>query len=320
MNGAILISGAVAVAIGGVAFVMLSGNERSDQRRQAIAKAPTSSSARAAVVDRAVKKRQIQESLQDLEKRARSKRVNLQTRIEQAGLSVKKHTFLMIFAVIAVVLGGLTYFKTQSPALGGLVTLMLAVGAPHFVLMRMRMRRIKRFIDVLPTALDIIVRGVRSGLPLGDTLRIIANEAPEPAKSEFRKVVESQTLGISVAEASVKMAHRVPATETNFFAIVIEIQSKAGGNLSEAVANLSRTVRERKKMKGKISAMSMEALASAAIIGLVPFIVTGALYVIAPKYMGLLFTTIHGRYILMFALGWMSIGAMVMKKMINFDF
>ncbi len=117
------------------------------------------------------------------------------------------------------------------------------------------------------------------------------------------------------------MAHRVPATETNFFAIVIEIQSKAGGNLSEAVGNLSQTVRERKKMKGKIGAMSMEALASAAIIGLVPFIVTGALYVISPKYMGLL---VHDRstaaIILMFALGWMSIGAMMMKKMINFDF
>ena len=105
------------------------------------------------------------------------------------------------------------------------------------------------------------------------------------------------------------MAQRVPATETNFFAIVIEIQSKAGGNLSEAIGNLRKTVRERKKMKGKIAAMSMEALASAAIIGAVPFIVTGALYVISPNYMSLLFTTVHGRYILMFALAWMSIGA-----------
>ena len=103
-----------------------------------------------------------------------------------------------------------------------------------------RQRRIKKFIDVLPTALDIIVRGVRAGLPLGDTLRIIANEAQEPVRSEFRKVVESQALGISVPEACAKLAQRVPATETNFFAIVIEIQSKAGGNLSEAIGNLSQ--------------------------------------------------------------------------------
>jgi tight adherence protein B len=320
MNGAIFIAGAVAVAIGGIAFVALGDTERIDQRRQAIAKAPTNSSARAAVVDRSVKKRQIQESLADLEKRSKNKRVNMQTRIEQAGLSIKRNQFLMIFIVVAIVLAGLTYYKTKTPLLAGLVGVTIAVGMPNFVLARLRQRRIKRFIDVLPVALDIIVRGVRAGLPLGDTLRIIANEGQEPVRSEFRKVVESQALGLSVPEACAKMAHRVPATETNFFAIVIEIQSKAGGNLSEAVANLSRTVRERKKMKGKIAAMSMEALASAAIIGLVPFIVTGALYMIAPKYMGLLFETVHGRYILMFALGWMSIGAMMMKKMISFDF
>jgi len=123
-----------------------------------------------------------------------------------------------------------------------------------------------------------------------------------------------------VPDACLKLAHRIPAVETNFFAIVIEIQSKAGGNLSEAIGNLSKTVRERKKMKGKIAAMSMEALASAAIIAAVPFVVTFALYVISPGYMSLLFTTTHGRYVLIFALSWMSIGAMMMKKMINFDF
>jgi tight adherence protein B len=320
MNSAIYVAGAIAVALGGLAFAFLGQNERADQRRSAIAKAPTSSSARAAVLDRTTKKKQIADSLAGLEKRSRSKRVDLQTRIEQAGMTIKKERYLMIFAAIAVVLAGLVFAKTHSPVLAGLTAITMAVGAPPFVLARMKQRRIKKFIDALPVALDIIVRGVRAGLPLGDTLRIIANEAPEPAKSEFRKVVESQQLGISVPEACQRLAQRVPATETNFFAIVIEIQSKAGGNLSEAVGNLSKTVRERKKMKGKISAMSMEALASAAIIGMVPFVVTGALYMISPKYMSLLFNTVHGRYILMFALGWMSIGAMMMKKMISFDF
>jgi tight adherence protein B len=204
--------------------------------------------------------------------------------------------------------------------IAALVAITVGAGGPNFVLSRLTKRRIKKFIDALPAALDIIVRGVRAGLPLGDTLRIIANEAPEPARSEFRKVIESQALGVTIAEACVKMAQRVPATETNFFAIVIEIQSKAGGNLSEAIGNLSKTVRERKKMKGKIAAMSMEALASAAIIGAVPFVVTGLLYMVSPNYISLLFTTVHGRYILMFALTWMSIGAMMMKKMISFDF
>jgi len=320
MNQAILIAGAIAVAVGGGAMVLLGGADRADVRRQAIAKSPTSTRARASAIDRNVKKKQIAENLAELEKRSKRKRTDLQTRIDQAGLPVKKQQFLIIAAVVAVVLGGLSYLKTQSPLLAVLVAVMFGVGGANFVLNYLRSKRIRKFIDALPAALDIIVRGVRAGLPLGDTLRIIAAEAPEPARSEFRKIVESQAVGVSVPEACLKMAQRVPATETNFFAIVIEIQSKAGGNLSEAVGNLSKTVRERKKMKGKISAMSMEALASAAIIGLVPFIVTGALYVISPKYMGLLFYTVHGRYILMFALGWMSIGAMMMKKMINFDF
>jgi len=320
MNQAILIAGAIAVAVGGGAMVLLGGADRADVRRQAIAKSPTSTRARASAIDRNVKKKQIAENLAELEKRSKRKRTDLQTRIDQAGLPVKKQQFLIIAAVVAVVLGGLSYLKTQSPLLAVLVAVMFGVGGANFVLNYLRSKRIRKFIDALPAALDIIVRGVRAGLPLGDTLRIIAAEAPEPARSEFRKIVESQAVGVSVADACLKLAQRIPAVETNFFAIVIEIQSKAGGNLSEAIGNLSKTVRERKKMKGKIAAMSMEALASAAIIGAVPFIVTFALYVISPGYISLLFTTTHGRYVLIFALSWMSIGAMMMKKMINFDF
>ena len=144
---------------------------------------------------------------------------------------------------------------------------MAALGLPNLVLSRLRMRRINKFIDIFPNALDIIVRGVKAGLPLGDTLRIIANELPEPVRSEFRKLVEAQALGLPLPEAAEKLAERVPISETNFFSIVIGIQSKSGGNLSEAIGNLSRTLRERKKMKGKIKAMAMEAKASAAIIG-----------------------------------------------------
>ena len=320
INHALLIAGAVAIALGAGAMALLGGPTRGDERREAISKPSGAPRAGAAVADRNVKKKQIADSLAELEKRSKRKRADLQMRIEQAGLTIKKTPFLLMFVASGAALGAITYLKAHSPLLGALVAVIIAVGGPSFTLARLKQRRIKKFIDALPGALDIIVRGVRAGLPLGDTLRIIAAEAPEPARSEFRKIVESQTLGISLADACQKMAQRVPATETNFFAIVIEIQSKAGGNLSEAVGNLSKTVRERKKMKGKIAAMSMEALASAAIIAAVPFVVTGALYVISPGYINLLFTTVHGRFILIFALGWMSIGAMMMKKMINFDF
>ena len=141
---------------------------------------------------------------------------------------------------------------------------------------RLRKRRIKKFIDLFPNALDIIVRGVKAGLPLGDTLRIIANEAPEPVRAEFRKIVESQALGMPLREAVEKMARARSGHRDQFLRDRHRHSVKAGGNLSEAIGNLSRTLRERKKMKGKIGAMSMEAKASAAIIGAVPFVVTGA--------------------------------------------
>ena len=149
---------------------------------------------------------------------------------------------------------------------------------------------------------------------------LIANEASEPVRGEFRMIVETQAMGLSLGEAVDRVAQRVPVTEANFFAIVINIQSKAGGNLSEALGNLSRVLRERKKMKGKIGAMSMEAKASAAIIGAVPFVVVGLLYMSSPAYVSLLWTTTHGKIISCVALCWMGIGIAMMKKMITFDF
>ncbi len=318
MNIALLFALLLALAVGGLAFAFLGGDSFAARRQQALTK--PNRKVQDAVGERAAKKKQIAESLAELDKRAKGRRVDLQTRIEQAGLTMRKGPFLMIFAGVAAVIGLLTLVKFGNPIIAGLMAITIGFGMPNLVLARMRARRIKKFVDRLPEALDIIVRGVRAGLPVNDTLRIIASEAQEPVRSEFRRVVEQQALGISVPEALAKMARRVPATETNFFAIVIEIQSKAGGNLSEAVANLSKTVRDRKKMRSKIGAMSMEALASAAIIGAVPFLVSGALYMTSPKYMGLLFSTSHGRIVTIIGLCWMAIGGAAMKKMINFDF
>lgn len=319
MNTALFLALFVALALGGISFAFLGGDDTATKRRAAVGKSAGRKFSDVGA-DRAAKKKQIAETVADLEKKSRRKRIDLQTRIEQAGWTIKKWPFLMIFVGIGSVIGLAAFIKWQNPLLSGMLTVAIAVGLPNLVIARRRTSRIKKFVDNLPDALDIIVRGVRAGLPVNDTLRIIANEAREPVKSEFRRVIEQQALGISVPEALQKMALRVPATETNFFAIVIEIQSKAGGNLSEAVGNLSKTVRERKKMRSKIGAMSMEALASAAIIGVVPFLVTAALYVSSPNYIGLLFSTNHGRIVTLIGLAWMAIGGFVMKKMISFDF
>jgi tight adherence protein B len=318
VNNTVLAAGLAIFALGGLAFVFAGGATRADVRRASVQK--SDEKATAAIADRAANKKKISDSLKDLEKKSKRKGPDLATRIAQAGLPIDKRQFLMISAGVAIAFTVLVYFKSGSLPLAGLVGLMAALGLPNLVLSRLRMRRINKFVDIFPNALDIIVRGVKAGLPLGDTLRIIANESPEPVRSEFRKVVESQALGLPLPEAAEKLAERVPVSETNFFSIVIGIQSKSGGNLSEAIGNLSRTLRERKKMKGKIKAMAMEAKASAAIIGAVPFVVTLLLYLSSPKYISLLWLTQHGRIVAAIACFWMSIGVVMMRKMISFDF
>ena len=166
----------------------------------------------------------------------------------------------------------------------------------------------------------MIVRGIKAGLPLLDCLKMIATEAPEPMRSEFRGIIETQTVGIPLGEACLKLYERIPVAETNFFGIVIAIQQRAGGNLSEALGNLSTVLRERKKMKSKIKAMSMEAKASAAIIGALPIIVMTLVWLTSPEYIELLWTEALGRVMLACCAIWMFIGVMVMRKMINFDF
>ena len=318
VNNTVLAAGLAIFALGGLAFVFAGGSSRADVRRASLKK--SDDKANAAVADRAASKKKISDSLKDLEKKSQRKGPDLATRIAQAGLPIDKRQFLMISAGVAVAVALGVFIKSQSLPLAGLFGVMAALGLPNLVLSRLRMRRINKFVDIFPNALDIIVRGVKAGLPVGDTLRIIAAESPEPVRSEFRKLVESQALGLPLPEAAEKLAERVPVSETNFFSIVIGIQAKSGGNLSEAIGNLSRTLRERKKMKGKIKAMAMEAKASAAIIGAVPFVVVGLLYLSTPKYISLLWMTQHGRIVAAIACFWMSIGIVMMRKMISFDF
>ena len=187
----------------------------------------------------------------------------------------------------------------------------------HLVLKK---RREGKFIEELPNAVDVIVRGVKSGLPVGDCIRIIASETKEPVRSEFRLIAESASMGISLPDAAAKLFDRVPLAEANFFSIVLSIQTKAGGSLSETLGNLARVLRDRKKMREKIKAMSMEAKASAMIIGALPVGVMTLVYLTSPQYIELLWTTPTGRMMIFASACWMGMGVLVMRKMINFDF
>ncbi|HLW92307.1 MAG TPA: type II secretion system F family protein [Roseiarcus sp.] len=314
-----ILAGLVVLAFGGLAFVLVSGDTRAQKRQAALQKGVVTK-IKEAGIDKGARRKQVSDSLKELEAKTGKRKVSLQTKIQQAGLSLSTQQFFIASAVSAAVLAALIYVFSGSVYIGLASAIIGGFGLPNFVLARLRKRRIAKFINEFPNAMDVIVRGVKAGLPLGDCLRIVASEAVEPVRGEFRLIIESQAVGLSLSEAVDRLAERVPVTESNFFAIVINIQAKAGGNLSEALANLSRVLRERKKMKGKISAMSMEAKASAAIIGLIPFIVTALLYFSSPQYISLLWTTTHGRIIACIGLVWMSLGTLMMKKMITFDF
>ena len=164
------------------------------------------------------------------------------------------------------------------------------------------------------------MRGVKAGLPLFDSIKVVVADAPEPLRSEFAAIIETQTIGMPLGEACQRLYDRMPLPEANFFGIVIAIQTKSGGNLSEALGNLAKVLRDRRKMAAKIQAMSMEAKASAAIIGSLPPVVMIGVYIMTPEYISLLWTHPTGRIMLAGCVMWMATGIMVMKKMINFDF
>ena len=193
------------------------------------------------------------------------------------------------------------------------------LGLPRWVLGYRRKRRQEKFLSELPDALDIIVRGLRSGLPLSDALKVIASETPPPIGPEFNEVVEGQRVGITIDQGLERMFERLPLQEVNFLAIVLGIQSKTGGNLTEALSNLSKVLRDRRKMKSKIRAVSQEAKSSAAIIGALPFVVAGGLYLLNPEYLAPLFNTQVGNILLGISVAMMLGGILVMRKMINFE-
>ena len=320
----------VAFSIGGILYVLLepllNGSRKSKERLETIAARDVIAADRRPQRDADRRRKSVQDQLKEFEdkQKARQKKASsltLAARMEQAGLDWERKHFLYFSAACAAVLLFLGLIISGGSLLIALALGFVgALGVPRFYLNMRRKRRLNNFIDELPNAVDIIVRGVRAGLPLTDCIRIVAAESREPVATEFRKIVEAQVMGISLTDAVARMPDRIPLPEANFFAIVVAIQQQAGGGLSEALSNLAKVLRSRKTLKGKIKALSADAKSSAAIIGSLPIIVTLILYTVAPKYIILLFTTTGGHYILAGSAVWMLIGVLVMRKMINFDF
>jgi tight adherence protein B len=311
-----------AVAVGGIAYVflypILSGERHAEKRRESVAR--TEPAARAVRGQPRSRRDAIENTLKEFDERQRKVKASLNTRIAQAGLSWTKQRFILISAAVGFGLFFVAFIVGPGllPALA--IGFAGGFGVPRWMLSYLKKRREQKFLAAFPDAVDIVVRGVKAGLPLLDCLKMITMEAPEPIKSEFRFVVDTQAVGMPLGEACAKLYERTPVAEANFFGIVISIQQRAGGNLSEALGNLSRVLRDRKKMKAKINAMSQEAKASAGIIGALPIAVMTLVYLTSHDYIALLFTQPLGHLMLAASAVWMTMGVLVMKKMINFDF
>lgn len=266
------------------------------------------------------RRKQILTQLKEADRQERKARVTMAAKLRQAGLAMKVQTFWIISGVAgltALLIGlvaGLPWFVW--PAL----PLVFGLGVPRWTVGFLAKRRMKKFTAHFADAIDIIVRGIKSGLPVHDCLKVIAREMPAPLGPEFQRLVENIGVGLTLDQALEKMYERMPTPELRFLTIVISIQAKTGGNLAEALGNLSTVLRSRKLMAEKIKALSSEATASAAIIGCLPPGVMVMVTVTTPSYMMLMFTDVRGQIMLLGSALWMAAGIFTMKKMINFKF
>jgi tight adherence protein B len=272
----------------------------------------------------AARKRSIENTLREnadrTEARAKKAKPSLTARLRQAQLGWNKKTYYGVCFGVAVLVCVPILFAGlgKLPAIGfGLSAGLLL---PHWYVNFKRRRYCKRFTATLADAVDVVVRGVKVGLPLNECFKIVAREAQSPVKEEFQLIVEDQLVGMPLADATERLSERVPIPEARFLSIVITIQSRAGGSLAETLGNLSKVLRDRQKMFDKIKALSSESKASAYIIASLPLFVIGALSAISPSYIALLFTEHTGHIVLVVCALMMIAGTLVMRKMINFDF
>ena len=313
------------ITIAGLGFAFVGGDSqaaKATKRAQTIGAGGVERTARgkAAPNPTDVRRQTILKALKEQERKQKKATLSIAARMQAAGLGANVRLFWLVSLGLAagVILIVLALGQSLWIALGA--GFAAGLGLPRWVLAVLAQGRIRKFTEAFSDAIDIIVRGIKSGLPLHDCLRIIGQESPEPLAGEFRMLTENVAMGVPMDAALEKMHERMPTNELRFFAIVLSIQQKTGGNLAEALGNLSAVLRARKMMKEKIKALSAEAIASAMIIGCLPPGVVVLISVTSPAYMQPMFVDPRGHLMLLAAAIWMSIGVLVMRKMINFKF
>jgi len=244
----------------------------------------------------------------------------IKTRLSKTGRHLTVfHFLLMIFITTLIVFILLFLFLKVNPLLAIFAGILVGVILPHLIINGMINKRIKSFISLFPDALDLMVRGLRSGLPITETLSVVCQEVDDPIGGEFKLVTDQIKLGKNLDEALERTVRRIDAPEFKFFVISLAIQRETGGNLAETLSKLSDLLRRRQQMKLKIKAMASEGKASAYIVGALPFVMFFMLLMINYDYTSVLFTDTRGIYAALGGLGWMSIGAFIMKQMISFE-
>ncbi|HEX4294855.1 MAG TPA: type II secretion system F family protein [Rhizomicrobium sp.] len=309
------------LALGGAGYVYAGAGRERQQKRLAAVSRPSAQLRAGAGDTNALKRKNVQQLLQQIESKsaAQKQRVTMRRRLDMAGMpDVSVNVFWMVSGGLGLGVAAVCFVLHQSLLVDALAAFGAGLGLPRWVVGFMKNRREKKFTGEFANAIDVIVRSVRSGLPTNEALRIVARESPDPVGSEFSKLVEGMKVGVTLEQGCKRMYESMPTPEVSFFGIVMTIQQKSGGNLSEALSNLAGVLRDRKRLAGKIKAMSSEAKASAGIIGSLPPAVMGIVWVTTPAYISLLFTEKTGNLMLAGCAIWMATGIFVMRKMINF--
>ncbi|KRA66063.1 secretion protein F [Caulobacter sp. Root655] len=314
------------VTIAGLGFVFAGGDGGSTKtvkRAQLIAggdRQAVAARAKANANTPDVRRKQILKTLKEQDQQKKKASLTIAARLRAAGLGDNTRMFWIVSGGIGLAVGLVLLVLRQMPLIALGAAFAAGVGLPRWVVGMLAKARTKKFTEAFSDAIDIIVRGIKSGLPVHDCLKIIGKECPEPLAGEFRMLTENVGMGMSMEQALERMYERMPTSELRFFTIVLSIQAKTGGNLAEALGNLSVVLRARKLMAEKIKALSAEAVASAVIIGSLPPAVVALITITAPTYMAPMFTDPRGHLMLLAGGFWMSTGIFVMRKMINFKF
>ena len=311
------------VSIAGFGFAFVGGDDgrKLAQRAKLLAKENRDAErarARAGGQDSSGRRKALMNTLKEADRKQRKATLSLGARMQQAGVSAAPRMFWIATVVLGVVVLFAALVLKAPPLVAFGLAFGLGLGLPRWVLGFLGKRRLSKFTAEFPNAIDVIVRGVKSGLPVHDCLKMIAKESPAPLGPEFRRLVENVGMGMTLDQALEKAYERMPTSELRFFTIVLAIQQKAGGNLAEALGNLSNVLRSRKMMREKVKALSSEATASAMIIAALPPGVMVLITLMTPSYMEIMFKDPRGNMMLAGGAIWMGIGGFVMRRMINF--